>query len=254
MTTHRPQQQSTTYPFLFSLLLTLLLLVFPILSGTIATILELGELEGRLIQSLAFLLAALLGCVLGMRYFGSLESVGLRKPAGFISKDLLWFTPLLYIEVLPLFFGLKQGLTFTSLAIYLVFTLLVGFTEELYFRGLIWNILNRKSMISALFLSSLLFSLGHFVNLLAGASFMDTMLQVIFAFIFGVVAVEISFATKSLLIPIVWHTVHNFISLITVPNQGKLSLSVALLQGTVLFLYGAYLYFTSYRQTEEKKI
>ena len=234
-------------PILFSVLLTALMLLFPVASGTLAAVLELGSQEGKMVQSAAFLLAALIGLGLARRYFGSLPAVGLRKPAAVPARAFLWFAPLLLIEALPFLNGLKEGLTQGAIALSLVFTLLVGFTEELYFRGLVWQALRRKSLATALFLSSFLFSIGHFFNLMAGAGLSDTVLQVIFAFVFGVVAAEIAHATGSLLIPAAWHFAHNFISQLTRAGEGPQGLAIALIQGTVLSVYAIYLYRKVYR-------
>lgn len=120
--------------------------------------------------------------------------------------------------------------------------LAVGFTEELYFRGIIVDILKRKGIVTVIFLSSVLFSIGHLANLLAGAPLNETILQVIFAFLFGVVAVQITLATNSFLIPAIWHTLHNFIASITASNDGSESMIISGLQGVILLVYGIYLW------------
>ncbi len=117
----------------------------------------------------------------------------------------------------------------------------MGFAEELYFRGIIPRILRSNGRVFSILLSSFLFSVGHFFNLLAGASVGMTILQVVFAFIFGVVAVEIRMLSGSIGIVVVWHFLHNFLSLITVSNQGVFGVLLGIFQGTVLVLYALYL-------------
>lgn len=230
------------HPLLFSFLMTLLILVFPIVSGTIAAVFTLNELQGRLVQALAFILAGIVGCVIGKSGFGSLKNVGLSNVVIRRYKDYLWFIPLIISEVIPLFAGFKKDLNIPMLVVLAIFTMAVGFAEELYFRGLIAKSLQKKSWIAAIVISSLFFSVGHLSNLLAGANMLDTLLQVAFAFIFGVVAAEIALSGKSLLIPIVWHTIHNFISLITMSNDGELSTKIGVLQGVILIVYGVFLW------------
>lgn len=228
-------------PLLFCFLLTLLQLVFPVSSGAMISILQLNEFSSRLIQAVFFLLAGILGCIIAWRVFGTLQVVGIRKARLKDAKVYLWFVPILLIELSTLGFGLKEGLSVQFIFVYLFFTIAVGFSEELYFRGLIPKILNGKNLIQPLLISSFLFSIGHFFNLLAGASLTDTLLQVIFAFLYGVVALEIRLLTGSLAVPVLWHISHNFLSLITVANHSGAFL-FGLIQGTVLFFYGIYLW------------
>lgn len=63
----------------------------------------------------------------------------------------------------------------------------------------------------------------------------------VFAFLFGIVALEIRLLTGSLVVPIVWHILHNFISLVTKVNDSG-SMLFGVLQGTVLFFYAIYLW------------
>lgn len=234
------QNNGIKKPIVFSVLLTILILVFPVVSGAIITIFKFGELRSRLIQALAFIIAGIIGCIIAKLKFGSLKDVGLKIVHISDLKDYLWFAPIILVEILPFFAGLKSGLNQSLILAYVLFTIAVGFAEELYFRGLIAN--SFKKTISLVLFSSFLFSIGHIMNLLAGASIFDTALQIVFAFLFGIVAVEISFTTKSLVIPILWHTAHNFISLVTASNDGKWSLIIAIAQGTILLIYGIYLW------------
>lgn len=244
--------KNTKSPILFSILITLLILIFPIVSGTLAYVFELKELEGRLLQTLAFVIAGIIGCIIGKTKFGNLKNIGLKKSEISNYKDYLWFLPLIFIEVLPLFFGIKKTLNIPIIITYIIFTMAVGFSEEIYFRGIIAKTLKRKSIVFAILMSSFLFSIGHASNLLAGASIVDTILQIVFAFIFGVVAVEISFSTDSLVIPILWHTLHNLISLITIRNEGEWPFIIGIIQGFILAIYGIFLWKKLYSAAKKR--
>lgn len=209
--------------------------------GAAISIFKLLSIPGRLVQSLAFLIAALIGLSITHRLIGRVSLIGLgrRKLVG--SKIYLWFGPIILIETVALGFGLKPDLTLAQVVVYFVFTVAVGFTEELYFRGLIANILKSKGYGFAILLSSGLFSIGHFLNLLAGASLYATLSQVVFALIFGLVAVELYFLSSNLWIPIIWHSLQNFISLLTPENTGPSAIYIGLFQGSVLLAYAVYL-------------
>lgn len=246
------QKKTIKKPLLLSVLLTLLQLVFPVFSGTIISILQLNELMSRAIQAVFFLLAGIVACLIAKRMFGSLYSVGLRPLKSVTSNNYLLFLPIVFIELSSLAFGLREGLSALLVFVFFVFTVAVGFSEELYFRGLIPNLLMRKNLLVPLLLSSFLFSVGHFFNLLAGAGLVETIFQVVFAFLFGIVALEIRLLTGSLVVPIVWHILHNFISLVTKVNDSG-SMLFGVLQGTVLFFYAIYLWkkYLLHRTVEE---
>lgn len=223
--------------------LTLLQLAFPVISGTIIAINQLSEASGRLIQAAFFSVAGIVGCVIARRLFKSLRAIGLKPIGQLDGKIFAWFWPLILIEAPSLALGFKAVASPKIILSYLFFTAAVGFSEEVYFLGLIPEVLRSQGPVRRLVGSSVLFALGHFFNLLAGAGLIETILQVVFAFLFGVVALQIRWLSGSLAIPIVWHFLHNFLSLITRANDSHASVIFALFQGTVLFGYAIYLGF-----------
>ena len=243
-TNNRPMRQ----PLIFAVLVTLLQLAFPVFSGTAIAILELDPLQSRIAQTIAFVFSGIVGLIIALTVFGSFRRVGLQGPHIWRTRNYLYFTPIMFVELISMSAGFENSLSPKQIAIYALFTLAVGFSEELYFRGLIARALRSLGVLQTIILSSLLFSLGHFFNLLAGASLGTTIMQVVFAFFFGIVAVELTLLTGSLLIPIVWHAMHNFISLITVRHSGNLNLFIDLMLGTVLLAYGLFLYRKLQRQ------
>lgn len=229
-------------PYLRSILLSLLILLFPILSGVIIVIFELEGIPAIMTQTVAFFLAFLVGIRIAKKQAGSLQAIGFRRPVLKHPKAYLYFLPILGIEVLPFFFGFKEELTFGLFGVYLLFSIVVGLTEELYFRGLILDLLKPQKLGIIVLVSSLLFSLGHIANLLAGQDLFWTLIQVVFALVFAVVTALIALATQSFWIPALWHMVHNFSALITADNEGTASVVVALLQCVILIGYAVYLW------------
>lgn len=223
-------------------MITLLILVFPTVSGAIIVVFKLSEMQGRVTQAMAFLIAGILGYIISRLRFGNFKSVFIYNKGRFLPRDYIWFIPVIFAEMLPFISGLKEELIFGEVVIIFLFTASVGFTEELYFRGLIAKSMIEKSMPLTIILSSFLFSVGHFLNLLTGAGLIDTLLQVVFAFIFGIVALEISIVTGNIGIAIIWHWAHNFISLLTTSNDGERSFYIEIIQGIILILYGLFLW------------
>ncbi len=229
-------------PFVFAVLITLLMLVFPVGSGAIATIMNLDAVQSRLTQAAAFAVAAALGLFIARQRFGDVGAVGLQRVQRLDLRALLWLAPIVAVELSTLAFGFKPELNSTLVASMIVLTAAVGFAEELYFRGLIPAFLTAQSVPTQIVVSSALFSVGHFFNLMAGAPLGATLLQVVFAFIFGAVAVQIRMMTGSLLIPVIWHVAHNLISQLTNAPDGSTGLLFGLAQGTVLAAYAIWLW------------
>lgn len=119
---------------------------------------------------------------------------GLRwwREVGFVSP-LRWrdYVPALPLLIIPLLMVISQfdKLQFSNLTQLLLFAVLAamtGFAEETVFRGIALRALLPKGIIKAALLSSVLFGMLHFVNLLEGADLLATFAQVIFAFLFGI--------------------------------------------------------------------
>lgn len=229
-------------PYLISILLTLLVISAPVISGVIISVAQLKDTRAVIVQAAAFFLVFILGCVISKSLFGEFGQVGLKEIKIDNYKRYLWFLPIIAIEIIPLFFGLKSGFKLSVVIIYLLFTISVGLAEELYFRGIIARVLKQKGLFTVIILTSLLFSAGHLFNLLAGAKLMDTLLQILFAFVFGAVAVQISISTGSIIIPIIWHIIHNSIAMGTVGNTGMANMITGSIQVLVLTLYAIYLW------------
>ena len=92
------------------------------------------------------------------------------------------------------FTSLKQLFSF------LLILLMLGFTEELLFRGILYHGLETKfGVLSTVLFSALIFGLFHYVNMLIGAEFYATTYQVIHA-----TAAGFMYATLRLRIGAIW--------------------------------------------------
>lgn len=98
---------------------------------------------------------------------------------------------------------------------------LVGFTEEILFRGIIFPKISdyfSSIWLGALF-SSFLFGIGHYINLIKNPdSINEITYQVISAFCIGVLMCGIFYKTKNIIIPALLHTIFNLHSLIITFN------------------------------------
>ena len=72
----------------------------------------------------------------------------------------------------------------------------IGFIEEIIFRGFLFKMMAKDGLKSAIIVSSLTFGLGHIVNLLNGADFIPTLMQVCYAVSIGYLFVVIFHITN----------------------------------------------------------
>ncbi len=96
------------HPLVFSILITMLMLVFPVVSGAIISVLQLSTLQGRLVQTAAFVIAGLVGLIIAKRAFGALGDVGMRRVRPLDGSRYLWFLPIVLVEACTLLLGFSK--------------------------------------------------------------------------------------------------------------------------------------------------
>lgn len=240
-------------PYVKAVLLTFLILCFPVASGVVIAIGSFGVQAALLTQAVAFAIAFLIGLAIAKGRPGGLREAGLKPPVITRPKLYAWFIPVLAVELIPYFFGLLNNLTLGMVLAILPLTLAVGFAEELYFRGLIISFLKEKGPAQVVLVSSVLFGLGHIFNVLSGKSLAQTLLQIMFALLFGAAAALIAVATQSIALTIIWHIIHNFSAMITASNNGPMSVPAVAVQTAILLVYALWLWKTKPGALSEAK-
>ena len=94
----------------------------------------------------------------------------------------------------------------------------VGFIEEIIFRGFLFKMMEKDNVKTAIIVSSLTFGIGHIVNLLNGADFISTIIQIFYAISIGYLYVIIFYKSKSLIPCIISHSVFNSLGIFNVEN------------------------------------
>ena len=89
----------------------------------------------------------------------------------------------------------------------------VGFIEEILFRGFLFKTIEKDDQKTAIIITSLTFGIGHIVNLLNGANFIPTLIQIIYSVSVGYLFVKILIKTKSLWPCIITHSLLNVLSI-----------------------------------------
>ena len=160
------------------------------------------------------------------------KNMGLTRVHLSAKTDCFYLIPLLILPLLNL-----SGRTFWNPPHYILLMFSVCFAEELLFRGYLLSVLVRCHGKWGIFLSSLVFSLLHCVNLLSGTSLTYVLAQMLLAFFIGVYYSLIRIYFKSLYPCIAAHFLTNITaySSSTIPGHYLLLTAVLGCFGSVLF-------------------
>lgn len=230
-----------TRPVLLSIVWTVVMLIFPVVSGVIVTVFEMNQIEIFLTQGCFMLLSIIIPVVYVFKRKVYTKEVGLRKMEPENIRKTLLFIPLILSE-LPLVVDGVDFKGFIYVSVLMFFTLAVGISEELYFRGIILKLLKDNfSVKDAIVISALVFGIGHFASILAGKSIVEVLLQIINAIVFGILAAEIVMITKSLIPVIIWHFLFDFVNHISLATSTSQYIAVGF-QEIIMIIYAFYLW------------
>ena len=130
------------------------------------------------------------------------------------SRAMLWFLPLWIIASFNLWGGIAPRYALLGQIFAMVSMALVGFAEELIFRGFLFKaLLKDGSVKTAVIVSAVTFGLGHIINLFTGHELFETLMQVVFAVAFGFVVTMAFYKSGSLLPCILAHSLTDVFSL-----------------------------------------
>ena len=116
------------------------------------------------------------------------------------SRAMLWFIPLWILSCLNLFSGFQPDYPVPGLIYAAVSMALVGFAEELIFRGFLFKAMLKDGNVkAAIIVSSITFGMGHIINLFTGHELIATLIQVVFAVAMGFVFTLVFYKSGSLL-------------------------------------------------------
>lgn len=237
---------SERHPYIAAILIALLCTFLTAFGSAVSQIMEIGE-EQQILGITAFLvIAVVIGLIIMKKSRFSLSQYGFRKNDINSAGKVLWFIPLVVMEILPIvFLGFSSEIKALQYLNLLFFVIAVGFNEEIYFRGLAFKFMQEKGTKNAITGTSILFGVLHLANALSGKNVLYLILQVIFAFLVGFVLAEIASITKSLWAVIIWHASHDYISMITGDELNTKSLIILAIQVAVLLIYAFMLWKSS---------
>ncbi len=232
------QSYSQKHPYWSVILIGLLCTFLTALGSAVPQIIGLEPYVQRAVTTAFLLVSIILGIIIMKKSGRSFAEYGFRKTEKASIRKVWWYIPLILIEIIPIAVaGLEDGITALQYIIMLLFTVAVGFNEEIYFRGLAFQVISVKGRKNAIIWTSMVFGILHLFNALSGKNTLDLILQMLFAFLVGFVLAEVVSITKSLWALIIWHAAHDYISGITGDSLDKTALIILAVQVGVLLIY-----------------
>jgi len=125
------------------------------------------------------------------------------------ANEFLFFIPLLLIISVNFWNGINIENTSLEILFYIITMICVGFLEEIIFRGFLFKAMAKDNLKSAIIVTSLTFGIGHIVNLINGAQFIPTFMQILYSTSIGFLFVVILLKAKSLWPCIITHVLIN---------------------------------------------
>lgn len=153
------------------------------------------------------------------------------------SKKFLYFIPLILIVSVNLWNGININNRVVEIICHIISMINIGFIEEIIFRGFLFKMMAKDDLKSAIIVSSITFGIGHIINLLNGADFVPTLMQVFYCISIGYLFVMIFHKSGSLIPCIMCHSVFNALSIFHVDGNLFYLSSIFLIVVPLVYTY-----------------
>lgn len=192
-------------------------------------------------KSITFILNAILSfiLVLWLNKNKLFMKYGLCKSSIKVDR-FLYYIPLAIIASCNTWFGFRMNFSVIETFFYIGSMLLVGFLEELIFRGFLFKAMCKDSIKSAIIVSSITFGIGHIVNLFngSGMSIVSNLCQICSAIAIGFMFVVIFYKGKSLIPCILTHSILNSLNAFTnAPDTIGVDIAVSSVLTVIVIVY-----------------
>lgn len=155
------------------------------------------------------------------------ERYGLCKWHG-SAVGYLFFIPLLILMTGNLWNGFKPEYEGMGQVYAVVSAALIGFVEEMIFRGFLFRILLKKDPVPvAITISAVTFGIGHIVNLFTGQGSLETVIQIFYAIALGFIFTFVFYKSGSLIMCIIAHSLIDVFARFSLLGQNK----------TIMYIY-----------------
>jgi len=135
------------------------------------------------------------------------------------AKQCLYFIPMWILATGNLWDGFALSYQGAAQVLAVLSMILVGYVEEMLFRGFLFKaLLAKNKTVLAIVISSLTFGMGHIVNLFAGQASLATAVQIVFAVSWGFILTMVFYKSGSLLPCIIAHAMIDAFALFGADN------------------------------------
>lgn len=189
----------------------------------IAYCVVLGTIRGNFGDGSIAMLIALLVFTAGIIAFVKMNHLEEKYGLTGWPKDMkryLFFIPMLILATGNIWDGFALSFQGASLVFAVLSMILVGFVEEMIFRGFLFRaMLGEGSTIVAIIVAAVTFGIGHIVNLFTGQASFETVMQIIFAISWGFILTMVCFKSGSIIPCIIAHSMIDALSLFGADNK-----------------------------------
>lgn len=202
-----------------------------------------SKLKGQFGYASIWVLLALIIFAAGITTFVKVNMLEKKYGLTGFPKDMkkyLFFIPMFVIATGNIWDGFSLSFKGTELMIATLSMILVGFVEEMIFRGFLFKaMLGNGKTIPAIIVSAVTFGIGHIVNLLAGQASFETVMQVIFAISWGFIFTMAFYKSKSLIPCIIAHAMVDAVSLYGADTElgDWINIAVTILVAVIYSIY-----------------
>ncbi len=159
------------------------------------------------------------------------------------TKRYLFFIPMWILVTGNLWRGFGIAYDGWGQVFAVISMLLIGYIEEMIFRGFLFKALIPKDGIKlAIIISSVTFGIGHIINLFAGQAKLETVIQIFFAIAWGFILTFVFYKCGSLIPCIIAHSLVDAFSKFA-NDGGSLTVAWIYIGATIVIAiaYGIYL-------------
>lgn len=128
------------------------------------------------------------------------------------NRRFLYFIPFVLLVSVNLWAGVSAHDTGAAQVRAVLSMALIGYLEEIIFRGFLFRAMERDGVKRAIVISAVTFGAGHIMNLLTGQGSLETVLQMVYAIAIGFAFVMVVYKGASLLPCILTHSLVNMTS------------------------------------------
>ena len=123
------------------------------------------------------------------------------------TRRFMYFIPMWILSTGNLWGGMGMAYIGKKQVFAVISMILIGYVEEVVFRGFLFRgLLKRRGLKAAVTVSAVTFGIGHILNLFAGQTSAQTVLQVVFAVMWGLIFTLVYLKSGSLLPCIIAHS------------------------------------------------